>query len=92
MFLLISVPYLASVYNVRLLCEACLPKGHLSKLPYFSLRKPHIRTFYTASSQNVDFMDRHYLSLFVHSNHMIFSTSPHLLCRLVERIFLPCNK
>ncbi len=36
---------------------------YLRKLTYFSLRKPRIRTFYTASSQNADFIDRHYLVL-----------------------------
>lgn len=34
---------------------------YFSKLTYFGLRKPRIRAFYTASSQSLDFMDKHYL-------------------------------
>ncbi|PIE88197.1 MAG: hypothetical protein CSA04_03100 [Bacteroidetes bacterium] len=34
-----------------------------SKLTYFSLRKPRVRTFDTAAAQNADFMDRHQLAI-----------------------------
>ncbi len=53
--------YPESIDKGRPLCDACFQKSYkkivyLRKRPYFSLHKPQIRTFYTNSSQNANFI------------------------------------